>query len=130
MDAIQSRYGWTDQQVLALPAFRFFHIKRLVERAQVEEQRNKLREQSYGAWQINNLIRQVVGEKPVSFIEHIEVLGLLTKEDRIHIEQLKKVQHEQQKKEAEKAQKNVERILDLDKERFNRNKKKPAKPTK
>lgn len=63
-------------------------------------------------------------------MEHIEVLGLLTKEDKVHIEQLRKVQKEQQKKESEKAQKNVERILDLDKERFNRKKKKPAEPTK
>lgn len=64
----------------------------------------------------------------MAFLEYIETLGLLTKEDRVHLQQLKKLQKEQQKQQAKKAEEKAAKIVELDAERFNR-RKKPAKPT-
>ena len=69
VDAIQHRYGWTDEEVCRLPYARFRRIGRLIARSNREEARERLRD---GAW----IAFQMGAGGEMTFGEYLDKMGL------------------------------------------------------
>jgi len=69
LDAIQSRYGWTDAVVYALTWKRWCEIRDVINRVRKEDAHERLVVASFQAW-------QVLGGAGVPFGEYLSKLGL------------------------------------------------------
>lgn len=78
IDAIQARYGWRDEEVLALPYARFIEVLDVIREARGQEQEEQMQMGSFIAWQIYASTPRPKGSKgPIGFRSWLQKLHLL-----------------------------------------------------
>lgn len=76
VDLIQSRYGWTDQEVLDLPYARFREILEVVVDAVGQEKRDRMVEAAFIGWQGYLGWPKAKGRQPMQFRRWLSQMGL------------------------------------------------------
>jgi len=69
---VQSRYGWTDENVNSLPFSRFVRLVKLLDKVKQEEAKEKLVLAAFTSWQLG-------AANKMTFGEHLNHLGLSDK---------------------------------------------------
>lgn len=77
---IQSRYGWTDDQVLSLPYARFREILDIVIKAREREQRDRMVEAAFVGWQGYLGWPKGKGKQPMTFQKWLSSMGLVDRQ--------------------------------------------------
>ena len=66
-DLVQSRYGWTDENVNSLPFSRFMRLVQLLGKVKQEEAKEKLVLAAFTSWQLGAGNKRTLGE----YLEHL-----------------------------------------------------------
>lgn len=116
MHLFASRYGWTKQNVLALPAFDFLGYLTAI----LEEEEFKAKEEqrlsAFTGWQFYTILKQtgfLGNSKLIKFNEYLGNLGLLTERESEQLALYKKYKREQNKHEAKANIQQAEEIAAL-----------------
>lgn len=103
MHLFASRYGWTKQNVLALPAFDFVGYLTAIWEEEEEKIHLDRRNSAFTGWQIYTHLKATgfMGSGPlVKFHDYLENLGLLKDEEIKALQTYKKFKRQQNKVEA------------------------------
>ena len=103
MHLFASRYGWTKETVLALPAFDFIGYLTAIFEEEDEKILLDRRNSAFTGWQFYTILKQtgLMGQAPLTkFHDYMGNLGLLKDEELKALEQYKKYKRELNKQEA------------------------------
>jgi hypothetical protein len=108
MDVMAKRYGWTFEYILTMPFLSFTEALDIINTAIQEEFKDNMTLNTFGAWQIIESLKMMLGgesKNNISFQEYCKKLGLLDPSPEINKQSLKM--------EKQKALANANEILEI-----------------
>lgn len=108
MDVMAKRYGWKFEYILTMPFLSFTEALDIINNAIQEEFKDNMTLHTFGAWQIIESLKMMLGgdsKSNVSFQDYCKRLGLIDPSPEINKQALKM--------EKEKALANANEILEI-----------------
>lgn len=90
-------------------------------RAMLDEEQKRLDQQlkisAHTGWQIRNLLSGIMGGKEINYLDYLEPMGLLSKQEKNFIRVMRALQAHQAKDEAKQNIAKAEKIIELARKR-------------
>lgn len=84
------------------------------QQAQLDQQ---LKVSAHTGWQIRNIVNGIIGGEAVNYLNYLEPMGLLTKQEQEFIKVMKTLEKSRAKQEAENNISKAQRIADMGRKR-------------